>query len=109
MTRLIYIIFILLFFSNINAYSQQSRLKSRLTTEKFIEIYVEISLLTEQYLNKPDLLNQKKDSLLKKYNITQKEFLDFIDKTDKNPEEYISMWQKIIKKLKTKREALKKK
>ena len=32
MTRLIYIIFILLFFSNINAYSQQSRLKSRLTT-----------------------------------------------------------------------------
>ena len=79
---------------------------TRLNPDKFAEIYVKLATLRQ--VCGPDLLKweQGKKSILKEYNISSEDVNKFIQKYNRNPEEWALIWEKIIEKLQKEQQKL---
>jgi hypothetical protein len=72
---------------------------SKLSEDKFVEVYVQTSIVSEIYDTDPAKLEQERKKILEKYNVTQEEIDLFIKKYNKNPEKWARVWEKIVRRL----------
>ena len=73
--------------------------KTTLTREKFIDLYVQLSIAAEQNLNDSLKLVQVQDSIFKAFGTTREEFDKFRKKIDEEPEKWEGIWKEIVQKL----------
>ncbi len=73
--------------------------ESTLSDSQFIELYVQLSILSEQYSADPQTFKQEKQKLLRQFKTTEKELKKFLKKYQQNPEKLVKIWQKINQKL----------
>jgi len=72
---------------------------SRLSEEKFVEVYVQLSIASEMYDTSSTKLEEERKKILKQYNVTQEEIDHFIQEYNKNPEKWAKVWEKIVRRL----------
>lgn len=77
-------------------------LSKPLSEEKFVKIYVELTLLPTEPPSDQKLFLKKKKEILNKYKVEQKDIDYFIAEYKKDPEKWISVWKKINKRLEEK-------
>lgn len=65
-----------------------NRLKTspRLSEDKFVEVYVQLSITSEMYDAEPAKLEEERKKIFEKSGVTQKEMDGFIKDYNKNPE-----------------------
>jgi hypothetical protein len=80
---------------------------SELSHEKFVEIYVELSIAKELFLADSTKLEEEKERIFKEANVTPRQMDDFANKLNQNPGEWAQVWKKIVERLEQKREELK--
>ncbi|MBP7460271.1 MAG: hypothetical protein KBA26_03205 [Candidatus Delongbacteria bacterium] len=93
MTRAI-LITLILWLGSIGLHTAQESTAS-LNDDRFIQLYVENTLLTERYLNQQDTLKILQDRLFRDHKTTRDEFIAFLKHYDEEPEKFTSIWQKI--------------
>jgi uncharacterized membrane-anchored protein YhcB (DUF1043 family) len=78
-----------------------NRLKtpSRLSEDKFVEVYVQLSIASEMYDTSSTKLEEERKKILKQYNVTQEEIDHFIKEYNQNPEKWAKVWEKIVRRL----------
>lgn len=83
-----------------------NRLKtsSKLSEEKFVEVYVQLSITSEMYDTSSTKLEEERKKILKQYNVTQEEIDHFIKEYNKNPEKWARVWEKIVRRLEGEKE-----
>ncbi|EQB63375.1 MAG: hypothetical protein RBG1_1C00001G0954 [candidate division Zixibacteria bacterium RBG-1] len=79
-----------------------SKPANSLSDSQFVEIYVSLSILSQQYAGNPETFNQEKEKLFKQYKVTEKEFQRFHRKYQDQPEKWVDIWKKINRKLEEK-------
>ena len=72
---------------------------SELSCEKFVEVYVQLSVASEMYDTDPAKLEQERKKILKKHGITQEEIDYFIKEYNRNPEKWAKVWERIVRRL----------
>ncbi len=75
------------------------RTPSKLSEDKFAEVYVQLSIASEMYESKPVELEQERKKILEKYDVTQDEIDHFIEEYNQDPERWARVWEKIVRKL----------
>ena len=73
--------------------------KGTLTREKFVDLYVQLSIAAEQYLDDSLKLVQVQDSIFKAFGVSRQEFEQFRKKIDQQPEKWGDIWKEIVQKL----------
>ncbi len=78
-----------------------NRLKtsSKLSEEKFVEVYVQLSIASEMYDTSSTELEEERKKILEKFGVTQQEIEHFIKEYNQNPEKWAKVWEKIVHRL----------
>ncbi len=79
-----------------------SKESNSLSDSQFVEIYVQLSILSEQYADNPHNFHQEKEKLFKQYKVSEKEFQRFHRKYQDQPEKWVDIWKKINRSLEEK-------
>ena len=76
-----------------------NRLKtsSKLSEDKFVEVYVQLSIASEMYDTSLTELGEERKKILEKFGVTQQEIEYFIKEYNKNPEKWAKVWEKIVR------------
>jgi hypothetical protein len=77
---------------------------SELSPEKFVEVYVQLSVASEMYDTDPAKLEQERKKIFEKFGVTQQEIEHFIKEYNKNPEKWAKVWEKIVRRLEEEKE-----
>jgi hypothetical protein len=93
---LIGVLAVVILFSFIFFYLKAS---SPLSEDKFIDIYIQLSIAHEKYQNDSSKLQQEKKQILKHFKATQKDIENFIKTYQRNPEKWAGVWEKVNSKL----------
>jgi SOS response regulatory protein OraA/RecX len=72
---------------------------SKLSEEKFVEVYVQLSIASEMYDTSSTELKEERKKILEKYNVTQEEIDRFIKEYNQNPEKWANVWEKIVRRV----------
>lgn len=83
------------------------KLSPKLSSDKFAEVYVELSIAKEIFSADSAKLKEEKERIFKEANVTPQEMDDFANKMSQNPGEWAQVWKKIVERLEQKREELK--
>jgi DNA repair ATPase RecN len=67
--------------------------------DKFVELYIKLSLIHEKYKYNPPELEKEKQKILDENNITMQDVEKFIKKYKKKPEKWVKLWEKINQEL----------
>ena len=79
-----------------------SKPANSLSDSQFVEIYVQLSILSQQYAGNPHDFHQEKEKLFRQYQVSEKEFQRFHQKYKDQPEKWVDLWKKINRKLEEK-------
>ena len=81
-----------------------------ITIEQFVDLYVDLSIATESFLDDSIGLAQAQDSIFTTHEIKKTQFDSFRRKIDAEPEKWSEIWQEVVRKLEQRdKEATKKK
>jgi len=80
---------------------------SELSQEKFVEVYVELSIAKEMFSTDSAKLEEEKGRIFEEANVTPQELDYFAERLNQNPGEWAQVWKKIVERLEQKREELK--
>ncbi|MCJ7577178.1 MAG: DUF4296 domain-containing protein [candidate division Zixibacteria bacterium] len=72
---------------------------SKLSEDKFVEVYVQLSIASEMYDTSSTKSEEERKKILKQYNVTQEEIDHFIKEYNQNPEKWAKVWEKIVRRL----------
>jgi len=72
---------------------------SKLTEDKFVELYVQLSLAKELFTSDTLELKKEKERIFEQNGITQEEIDRFISRYNQKPEEWGRVWKKIVERL----------
>ena len=78
-----------------------------LSEDKFVEVYVQLSVANEMLAPDTLKLNEEKKRIFKQSGVTQKEMDDFVNRYNQNPQGWGRVWGKIVQKLEQKLQDLK--
>ena len=67
--------------------------------EKFVDLYIKLSLIHEKYKYNPTELEKEKKRILEEYKITMEDVDEFIKEYKKKPEKWVKLWEKINREL----------
>jgi len=67
--------------------------------EKFIEVYIQLSLTQLKFKNEPEKLEAEREKIFSEYKFSQKELDRFLQSYRKNPESWVKLWEKINQRL----------
>ena len=70
--------------------------------EQFVNLYVDLSIAAETYLDDSLKLVEVQDSVFNEHEMSKEEFDDFRKKIDEEPEAWSSIWRQVVKKLEEK-------
>jgi len=73
--------------------------QTKMTPDDFVNLYVDLSIVAEKFLEDSIRLAQAQDSVFKLHNVTRQRFEEFRKMIDEDPQKWGFIWQKIIKKL----------
>ena len=79
-----------------------SKPANSLSDSQFVEIYVTLSILSEQYAGNPETFQQEKQKLFKQFKVSEKEFQRFHRKYQDQPEKWVDIWKRINRRLEEK-------
>jgi len=96
--RIILIASILAIVCGVFAKSDTHRSKE-LTSDVFVNLYVQLSVAAEQYLDDSTRLVRVQDSIFNDFDVSRDSFDKFRAKMDNQPEKWNDLWEKIVKKL----------
>ncbi|HEX9916527.1 MAG TPA: hypothetical protein VGB16_02220 [candidate division Zixibacteria bacterium] len=72
---------------------------SRLTPERFAQVYVELSIAYEACGSDVAKWHIEKARILKEHNLSTEEIKRFITKYNQNPSEWVLLWERIVNRL----------
>ncbi len=67
--------------------------------EKFVDLYIKLSLIHEKYKYNPSELEKEKQRILEENKITMEDIDKFIKEYKKKPEKWVKLWEKINQEL----------
>ena len=67
--------------------------------EKFIEVYVQLSLAQLKLKDEPEKFEAEKEKIFSEYKFSQKELDEFLQTYRSNPEKWVKLWEKINQRL----------
>ena len=70
-----------------------------ITVEQFVNLYVQLSITAETFLDDSLKLAQNQDSIFEANAITRTQFDSFRKKMDLEPDKWGNVWEQIVKKL----------
>jgi hypothetical protein len=79
----------------------------RLSEEKFVEVYVQLSMALETFDADSGDLEQERKKVLDRYGVTQEEIDEFVMDYNQNPEKWAKVWERIVQKLEEKKQKAK--
>jgi uncharacterized membrane-anchored protein YhcB (DUF1043 family) len=77
---------------------------TKLSEDKFVEVYVQLSIASEMYDTSLTKLEEERRKILEKFGVTQEEIDHFIKEYNQNPEKWAKVWGKIVRKLEDEKE-----
>jgi hypothetical protein len=77
---------------------------SNLSEDKFVEVYVQLSIASEMYDAEPAKLEEERKKIFEKFGVTPEEIDYFVKDYNKNPEKWASVWAKIVRRLEEEKE-----
>jgi hypothetical protein len=80
---------------------------SELSKEKFVQVYVHLSMAREMFSADSAKLEEEKGRIFKEAGVTPQDVDDFANRLNQNPGEWAEVWKKIVERLEQKREELK--
>jgi hypothetical protein len=80
---------------------------SELSEDKFVEIYVELSIAKEMFAPDTVKLEEEKERIFEQAEVTQDNINDFISRCNQKPDRWAEVWKKIVEKLEERRGELK--
>ena len=83
------------------------RSSSGLSEEKFVELYVQISIAKEMFAADSVKLKEEKERIFEQAGVTQNEMDDFVKRKNQEPQEWSRVWKKIVEELKKRRQDFK--
>jgi hypothetical protein len=98
---IIFVVFILILLFII---FNRLRTSAKLSEEKFVDVYVQLSIASEIFDTNPGKLEEERKKIFGKYSVTQQEINQFIKEYNKNPEKWAKVWEKIVRRLEGKKE-----
>ena len=78
-----------------------------LSEERFVEVYVQLSLALETYDADSGELEQERKMILGKHNVTQEEIDRFVREYNLDPEKWAKVWERIVQRLEEEEEKAK--
>ncbi len=79
----------------------------KLSEEKFVEVYVGLSIALETYDADSGGLEQERKRILERYGVTQKDIDEFVKNYNQNPEKWAKVWERIVQTLEEKKQKAK--
>jgi hypothetical protein len=80
---------------------------SKLSTDKFAEVYVQLSIASDTLSSDSVKFEQERGRILREAGTTQSEMDEFVRRLDKKPTEWADVWKKIVEKLEQRRQQVK--
>jgi hypothetical protein len=72
---------------------------AKLSEEKFVELYVQLSIASEMYDTDPAKLEEGRKKIFEKYGVAQEKLDQFIKEYNQNPEKWANVWERIVRRL----------
>jgi hypothetical protein len=72
---------------------------SELTEDKFVEVYVRLSIANEMFTSDILKLNEERERIFQQAGVTLEEMDRFVNRYNQKPEEWGRVWEKIVKRL----------
>ncbi len=68
---------------------------SGMSEDKFIEIYIQLSIAQEKFRDNPEKLVAERKKIFSEYKFSRKEMDRFLKSYKKNPEKWVTLWERI--------------
>ena len=75
------------------------RSSSEISENKFVDVYVQLSLANELYASDSLQLREDKEKIYRQAQLTPKEMDNFVKERKQKPEQWTRIWKKIMEKL----------
>jgi len=79
-----------------------SKPANSLSDSQFVDIYVQLSLASQEYALDPLAFHQEKEKIFSQFQISENQFKKFHQKYQDQPEKWVDLWKKINRKLEEK-------
>ena len=79
------------------------RSPSGLSEDKFVDIYVQLSIASEMFATDTTKLEEEKERIFEETKVTQNEIDDFVKRCNNKPERWAQVWKKIVERLEERR------
>lgn len=76
-----------------------SRSSAPIPEEKFVQLYIELSLAHEKYKYNPPKLEEERKRILQQSKVTMDDVDKFIKAYKRKPEKWVKLWEKINQEL----------
>ncbi len=80
---------------------------SRISEDKFVEVYVQLSIAQEMFAQDTLKLQEEKRKIFQEAKVTPDEMNKFVEKLNQRPEKWSRIWKRIVEALEQKRQDLK--
>lgn len=64
-----------------------------------MEVYVQLSIVSEMYDTDPAKLEEERKKIFEKYGVAQEKLDQFVREYNQNPEKWANVWEKIVRRL----------
>jgi hypothetical protein len=78
-----------------------------LSEEKFVEVYVQLSIAKEMFAADSVKLEEEKNRIYGETGVTRDEINAFVDRLNQEPQQWARVWKKIVEELERRRQDLK--
>ena len=94
--KLIFILLIIIILAVIMFFALHHR---GMSENKFIEVYIQLSIAQVKFQNNPEKLEAERKKFFSEYKFSQKEMDRFLKSYKKNPEKWVTLWERINQRL----------
>ncbi|HEX9912592.1 MAG TPA: hypothetical protein VGB01_05010 [candidate division Zixibacteria bacterium] len=94
--KVILILFILTLLTLILIFSFRHSVMSE---DKFVEVYIQLSIAQEKFRNNPEKLVAERKKIFSENKFSRKEMDRFLKSYKKNPEKWVKLWERINQRL----------
>jgi cell shape-determining protein MreC len=94
--KIIIVLFVLILLTLIMFFSLRH---SGMSEDKFVEVYIQLSMAQVRFQNNPEKLEAERKKFFSEYKFSQKEMDRFLKSYKKNPEKWVTLWEKINQRL----------
>jgi hypothetical protein len=83
------------------------RSSTKLPEDKFVDVYVKLSLANELFASDSLMLKEEKKKIFEQAKVTPEEMDQFVSRYNLKPEQWVNVWKRILEKLEEEKQKLK--